>query len=500
MANPTLVLVALLLLITLLTNFLPSSQEHLRASNPFQVLNNLGIVTQIPEVDRGLVAPSRLPDTTAVILNWSRLPNVILIVSLLCSNSLSGIIAAIHIWNNQPNLVLTHNVLSPASCPSTKLVIHNSPANIYFRARFLACASAKTSMCFLQDDDYLVRPQVIWSLHLSANGAPVHRDIHLLPPHERLSTYFRTLVSPDERLHTTFAWLGHGTLISRERASRFLHLLSSRDLSDEQLLMADNYYSILSNHIPELWIDSGIELGSSQPFSVGAQGEERNWKHIEAAKNQLHLILRNGPSNITFTDDRALSMDLGVWKSPCRSSPCVLSVFIALLPPVQTLSEVEHKTMRMIEQNRSDHVNPHVLSNFVDNSLPFAVDDRPDTVFHSPETGKAGEWMMLDLLKPIQSMHRRLAICVLMPEISLPWLQASELAVSVDGQQWELLVSEFVCSAHDGVAASDTSYSPLTKCLLPIFKSGWRFVRIRLLNDVPVPWGVAEFWVEGVPI
>lgn len=118
MANPTLVLVALLLLITLLTNFLPSSQEHLRASNPFQVLNNLGIVTQIPEVDRGLVAklppwpaPSRHPDTTAVILNWSRFPNVILIVSLLCSNSLSGIIAAIHIWNNQPNLVLTHNVL-----------------------------------------------------------------------------------------------------------------------------------------------------------------------------------------------------------------------------------------------------------------------------------------------------------------------------------------------------------------------------------------------------
>lgn len=42
------------------------------------------------------------PDTTAVILNWSRLPNVIRIVSLLCGPWLDDTIATVFIWNNSP--------------------------------------------------------------------------------------------------------------------------------------------------------------------------------------------------------------------------------------------------------------------------------------------------------------------------------------------------------------------------------------------------------------
>ena len=42
------------------------------------------------------------PDTTAVILNWSRFPNVLQISSVLCSQPLSGIIAEVFIWNNSP--------------------------------------------------------------------------------------------------------------------------------------------------------------------------------------------------------------------------------------------------------------------------------------------------------------------------------------------------------------------------------------------------------------
>jgi hypothetical protein len=56
------------------------------------------------------------PDTTAVILNWSRLPNVILLVALLCSTPLEGIIARVLIWNNRPDVKLTYNVrLTPLS-------------------------------------------------------------------------------------------------------------------------------------------------------------------------------------------------------------------------------------------------------------------------------------------------------------------------------------------------------------------------------------------------
>src|ERR1700685_4072515 len=42
-----------------------------------------------------------LPDTTAIVLNWSRLPNVIRIVSLLCSTRLHDTIAEIVVWYNR---------------------------------------------------------------------------------------------------------------------------------------------------------------------------------------------------------------------------------------------------------------------------------------------------------------------------------------------------------------------------------------------------------------
>lgn len=43
-----------------------------------------------------------LPDTTAIVLNWSRLPNVIRIVSLLCGTWLDDTIAEVIVWNNNP--------------------------------------------------------------------------------------------------------------------------------------------------------------------------------------------------------------------------------------------------------------------------------------------------------------------------------------------------------------------------------------------------------------
>ena len=49
------------------------------------------------------------PDTTAVVLNWSRLPNVIRIASLLCENTLDDVIASVVVWNNNP-MALTYEV------------------------------------------------------------------------------------------------------------------------------------------------------------------------------------------------------------------------------------------------------------------------------------------------------------------------------------------------------------------------------------------------------
>lgn len=49
-------------------------------------------------------------DTTVVLLNWSRLPNVKTLVSLLCGPSLDDIVAEVFVWNNNPNVTLSYEV------------------------------------------------------------------------------------------------------------------------------------------------------------------------------------------------------------------------------------------------------------------------------------------------------------------------------------------------------------------------------------------------------
>lgn len=57
------------------------------------------------DVSRGAAGP----DTTVIILNWSRFPNVKRIAALLCSPILDSVIAEVFIWNNSPNKI-THDV------------------------------------------------------------------------------------------------------------------------------------------------------------------------------------------------------------------------------------------------------------------------------------------------------------------------------------------------------------------------------------------------------
>ena len=52
--------------------------------------------------------PAASPDTTAVVLNWSRFHNVQRIASLFCSPGLHGTIKEVFIWNNNPKAISYH--------------------------------------------------------------------------------------------------------------------------------------------------------------------------------------------------------------------------------------------------------------------------------------------------------------------------------------------------------------------------------------------------------
>ncbi|EJD54410.1 hypothetical protein AURDEDRAFT_51202 [Auricularia subglabra TFB-10046 SS5] len=205
------------------------------------------------------------PGVTAVLLNWARLRNNIDIVHTLCAPE-------------NEDIVRRHFARSAYS--SRRLHIINSPQNVYFQARFLACAAASTEFCFIQDDDYLVLPGTIRALHTHLSASPNLTATHLLPPHEHLATTLRTAVSADNSIHTGFAWLGHGAMLRRSAAMAFLQLLGELNLSDLEMKMADNYYTILSNAYPDIWMDDGTPLDGIGAFTVGTVGDERNWDHM----------------------------------------------------------------------------------------------------------------------------------------------------------------------------------------------------------------------------
>ena len=58
-------------------------------------------------------------------------------------------------------------------CPRAKLRIHNSPENLYFQARFLACRAVETPYCFIQ-----VRPLLPARLSLAESSHLRIPDAH----------------------------------------------------------------------------------------------------------------------------------------------------------------------------------------------------------------------------------------------------------------------------------------------------------------------------------
>jgi hypothetical protein len=66
----------------------------------------------------------------------------------------------------------------------------------------------------------------------------------------------------------------------RTMASDFISLLRHLNVTEQTMKMADNYFTILRNTIPETWFDQSMELGGGQPFTVGIEGDNRNNRHI----------------------------------------------------------------------------------------------------------------------------------------------------------------------------------------------------------------------------
>ncbi|EPQ60257.1 hypothetical protein GLOTRDRAFT_134973 [Gloeophyllum trabeum ATCC 11539] len=453
------------------------------------------------------------PDTTAIVLNWSRFRNVVLIAALLCDPTLDSVISQVFIWNNNPKSIAL-NDFAGSGCSPEKLRIHNSPSNLLFKARFMACAQSSTPYCFTQDDDYLLRPEIITALQERMTKSRRPSALHLLPPHEHLSSQLRELHSVDGRLHTSFAWLGHGTIFPRADAEEFLELLHRLNFTFEEMGMADNYFSILKNEIPEIWFDQGIELGGGQPFTAGVEGDLRNRRHIGKAGKYLDALLSwdnppclpsvPGKKESPYVNYDAMdSSRTGISRSALLGIPGMLETNIRLLPDAREYTADSAQAMLDQEARNAALLGDQGKEHYLRHAPSQAVDGLPDTSFISPGNARANDFIAIDLLNPIKSDIQTLQIVFLVDAETERILKTCKFESSVDGLHWAQ--ADDVYCFDSSVEIDDPTYSSgdrtLRECYaqLPLSSTdaGPRRFRALLRESVDTKWQIHEMWIRG---
>jgi len=416
-------------------------------------------------------------------------------VSVLCGEQLDDVLKEIVVWNNNYMRPLVYDDFVDSNCSLSKLQIYNSPENLYFQARFIACANASTAYCFIQDDDYLVNPEIIHSLRARIASS----DIFLLPPDESLSSHLLSINSPSTNITFGFSWLGYGSLILRRNAESFLELLERIGASVDEKKMADNYYSILRNRFPEIWFGHPIPLFAGGAFTVGAEGVARNRQHIAEATNYLDTIITVSANQSSGNNEFPYVSMSGPRQeseySPCLGRSCVLE------STIKSISELRgtdtYKTAGELfsrEAELSALLTEDFISNYLNFPLSNAVDSNPNTSFRSAWNAAKGDTLVLDTLASAQKNNLADAEWMWLVDVdTTDTLKSSIFSFSADKMTWMESSGSVSCSTsllQDGVEPSE--------CRVvmhgPSLESA-RYFRLNLEEAKPMPWRIYETWL-----
>ena len=159
---------------------------------------------------------------TAIVLHWKSLSRVQHSVENFLRTK---VFKEIIVWNNNPQIKLTHSQLIRTNDTSTTIYIINSNHNLKDQAKYRACAGARTLVCFYADDDWDT------SSYVNTLIASFRSDPNLLHVATNGITYYNnmlwTFIDSKIDLHTGFAWIGCGSIFLREHAERHLQLLAT---------------------------------------------------------------------------------------------------------------------------------------------------------------------------------------------------------------------------------------------------------------------------------
>jgi hypothetical protein len=355
-----------------------------------------------------------------------------------------------------------------------------------------------------------VRPEIIKSLYGRIYEASTVSSIHIQPPDELLTSELRT-IRVNDILHTTFAWLGYGTIIHRRRAVEFLKLLDMLEATEDERKMADNYFTILSNEVPERWFDPGIPLGGGQPFTVGQEGEDRNNRHIVRATELLQSIsemdedLRNKLPYLSLQrdPDSMLSESAShrtTSRAPCHETSCIFETSIALVPDNVSHQSVavgdEPNMILNLEKQRREALGLKRIDSYIRYPPSNAVDGDIGTAFRSPENAKEGDWIGVNLLATRH--YASFNLVVLVDKATHSILGKAIFEISEDGSTWVNHFAKMTCSDHELKAeySAGPSDSGLRRCVFGAENVHVQSVRLRILGSTNENWGIYEVSIE----
>jgi len=322
---------------------------------------------------------------SVILVNWSRPRNLHRIIRTLKN---ADHIGEIVIWNNNNQ----HQLDAKHFDHGVK--VHNSEYNENTFGRWRACGElAKHDLCYFIDDDFL--PLNFLQLFVSIERDPLR--LHAAGYVKLVWNDLRWGVESTERgIHSSFSWLGHGSIINRTLAIKFLEQTADMNLGD--IPICDNAFALWTNRYPALYSDNPQSDGltGKYGFSKGDILQNLNYARV----NALNLLLKNVDR---WYPNRNSKDELPLISSMFQNRCGVLLTNIrprAYSSNFKVISELETswKYIHTSEEAKGAGVFEEFMSD-TDFSLYNAIDKDANSFWRTNKSLSKGEFFVIDLMK-----------------------------------------------------------------------------------------------------
>ncbi|KAF9583848.1 hypothetical protein BGW38_008340 [Lunasporangiospora selenospora] len=377
--------------------------------------------------------------TTAVLLSWERFDSLKEIVDHLCPYPM---FKEIMIWNNKIDVHLEEKMFN---CPKVRMF--NSPNNMFFVARYMACAMASSPYCYFQDDDW----KILYLRSMYSNFLRFPQFLHTDTNSDVWSlTNWRWCFFEDEvNLHACFSWLGTGALATRESVVNFLKQASVTEMDPLEFAYGDMYYSTFLNQVPYQLENHLVELvdplkDEKIAFSAGVSGKVRNKLYMHKAVKKLWDGLSE--KNPIFEKEELhptyLERDV---RSPCADDRCLI---LSNKHPFPDVRMFRYRPYIDITESEKIHQQYEDVSRYVQFPFSKAVDGLDNTAYKSTQPIVKGDYIGLDMLV---SVERKVEYKLLF-QMGDQWIKNARLEVAGIDAVYRTISLDVNCKAvknHD---------------------------------------------------